>query len=127
MISEIVGVFKLLKDGVELAKEYKNEKIDIQLKVKNVIGTEQSPQGNVILAFIVITNKSNSPQSVTDVAINLGKAKVMRVPIKEIESPNTTSTMLNVHSHAFTAFVNQEVNDFFDYRLIPRQVFILRC
>jgi len=124
MIGEISAAFSVLKGGIELVQQVGDEKIDIYFSVDDILTSGSSTGGESVLAFVIITNSSSSPQSVTDIALDFGSAKAKRLPITGLKSQDTAKELLSVSSYTYTAHFERKPNEFRDFRILPDDIYL---
>ena len=125
MIAEVSALFGVLKGGVELAKTFGDERIDVVVRMKQLLLTEDASTAGAALAFLSITNRSAEPQSVTDIVVDFGTARATRVPISKIDSPLMSGTFIDVQSYVHHAGFEQQEGYFYDFRTLPQDIYLL--
>ena len=104
LLTLALSALNSLREGIKFDREYKGKKLDITFLVKHVLEGRES-----VLAFVKVTNNSEAPYSITEMALVFGKSRAERVPLNTII---VTSGLIKAKSHTMTyIFKRQNLDD----------------
>jgi hypothetical protein len=124
-ISTIVSLFSMLKSGVELAERFDQESIDVVVRARKTFFAESDGiHGPAALAELVITNRSDLPQSITDITISLGERSAIRIPAFETKFRTISPDYLSAVSPRFQADFEVGESDLHYFDALPSDVYL---
>lgn len=123
-ITTVTTLFSLLANGIELRKALVNETIDVSLKVKKFFIAKYSSLGKAVLAFVVVTNRSQVPLSITDFNVVLDDQKSERVPITELRFKDSNNTYLTALSFGHVAYFDLPEAALLDLRNLTMDIYL---
>lgn len=124
-LATIVSLFSMLKSGVELAEHFDQEEVDVMVRARNTFFAEgDGIHGPAVLTDLVITNRSDSPQSVTDITIAMGETSADRIPAFETEFRTMSRDLLSALSPRFQAEFNIADGDLHYFQKLPSDIYL---
>jgi hypothetical protein len=124
-ISTFVSLFSVLKSSVELAERFDDREVKIEMIAKNQFLTEgDGIHGPAALTEFVITNRSKSPQSVTEITILIDDEKSIRIPSFETEFKTMNRDHLSTHAKRFQAEFDIGKGDLHHFEPLPSDIYL---
>ncbi|NBB87161.1 MAG: hypothetical protein GVY12_13215 [Bacteroidetes bacterium] len=124
MIAESVALFSALKDGITLVKQLESDRIDLRFAVKDFLISDSSRGRTAALAFVLITNASSRPHSITEIALKLGDEEVSRLPLKKLETQDMAGKSIKAVSHVDMAHFERADGQMTDLRVLPSDIYL---
>ena len=123
LVETVSAAFGALAAGIELKDSLSEGKVGISLRVKQFAIGDTDLGGGAALVFLVVTNQSDSPRSVTDIVLDFGTSRATRMPLLELESPATGHGMLDARSYNQCAFF-EVTPPFMDLRMLALDLYL---
>jgi hypothetical protein len=123
--STFVSLFNVLKSSVELAERFDDGEVKIELIAKNQFFTEgDGIHGPAALIELVITNRSESPQSITEITILIDNEEATRIPSFEPKFQTMSRDHLSTHAKRFQAEFDIGEGDLHNFELLPSDIYL---
>ncbi|MEL6445847.1 MAG: hypothetical protein AAFY55_17730 [Bacteroidota bacterium] len=127
IIETASAAFGLLEAGIRLSKSTTDGDLGISLKIKNLAVGKSRLDTGAALAFLVVTNNSDQPRSITDIILDWGTTRANRVPLVSLEPIDSFDSALNeldAKSHVYSALFYEVDPLFADLRILPDDIYL---
>jgi len=119
------SLFNVLNSSVKLAEHFDDGEVRLEIISKNQFFTEgDGIHGPAALVELVITNRSDSPQSVTEIAIMIDGERSTRIPNFEPKFQTMSSNHLSVHAKRFQAEFDIGEGSLHNFELLPSDIYL---
>lgn len=125
IVESVSAALGALKSGVELSKSLGDKAVGLTLRVQQfAIGMNDSETG-ATLAFLSVTNESDTARSVTDIIFDFGTSRAFRVPLLELKAPTGDGSVLDAYSYVHEGLFQDVSPPFTDLRRLPQDLYLL--
>ena len=124
-IAEAVSTaFGALSAGIHIREAIAKDSVGVSIRVSQfAIGATIYGVG-AALAFMSVTNESDSARSVTDVAIDFGTSRASRVPLLNLSYPMYADSIIDAESYVHSSGFEDVSPPFADLRRLPQDIYL---